>query len=211
MDFELLIDALVQLLTELWQFHNWSTFWPRDLVIWHLTKENTGFCLVHDFICGPRLVTIGQNCDLYRLPNKQTERQRDRQRDRQTDWQTNRQTNIHDKFFEILASNDYQQTMVEKRKLPTCESLHIFRGYSVERASQFEKWNIRLWLSNRCRSDNNDGSTNISCDCLHDDVMKWKHFPRYWPLWGEFTSHRCLPCTKASKAELWCFLWSAPV
>ena len=30
------------------------------------------------------------------------------------------------------------------------------------------------------------------------------------PLWGEFTVHRWIPLTKASDAELWCFLWSAP-
>ena len=30
------------------------------------------------------------------------------------------------------------------------------------------------------------------------------------PLWGEFTGHRWIPLTKASDAELWCFLWSAP-
>ena len=30
------------------------------------------------------------------------------------------------------------------------------------------------------------------------------------PLWGEFTSHRWIPPTKASEAEIWCFLWSAP-
>ena len=30
------------------------------------------------------------------------------------------------------------------------------------------------------------------------------------PLCGEFTGHRWIPCTKASDAELWCFLWSAP-
>ena len=30
------------------------------------------------------------------------------------------------------------------------------------------------------------------------------------PLWGEFTRHRWIPHTKASDAELWCFLWSAP-
>ena len=30
------------------------------------------------------------------------------------------------------------------------------------------------------------------------------------PLCGEFTGHRSLPRTKASDAELWCFLWSAP-
>ena len=29
------------------------------------------------------------------------------------------------------------------------------------------------------------------------------------PLFGEFTSHRWIPHTKASDAELWCFLWSA--
>ena len=29
------------------------------------------------------------------------------------------------------------------------------------------------------------------------------------PLYGEFTGHRWIPCTKASDAELWCFLWSA--
>ena len=45
----------------------------------------------------------------------------------------------------------------------------------------------------------------------HDDVIKWKHFQCYWPfcvgsspVTGEF------PLTKASDAELWCFLWSAP-
>ena len=44
----------------------------------------------------------------------------------------------------------------------------------------------------------------------HDDVIKWKHFPRYWPfVWGIHRS-RWIPRTKASDAELWCFLWSAP-
>ena len=44
----------------------------------------------------------------------------------------------------------------------------------------------------------------------HDDVIKWKHFPRYWPFVWEFTDHRLIPPTKASDAEPWCFLWSAP-
>ena len=30
------------------------------------------------------------------------------------------------------------------------------------------------------------------------------------PLCGEFTGNRWIPLTKASDAELWCFLWSAP-
>ena len=35
-------------------------------------------------------------------------------------------------------------------------------------------------------------------------------FPVTGPLWGEPTGHRWIPLTKASDAELWCFLWSAP-
>ena len=30
------------------------------------------------------------------------------------------------------------------------------------------------------------------------------------PLWVEFTGYRWIPLTKASDAELKCFLWSAP-
>ena len=44
----------------------------------------------------------------------------------------------------------------------------------------------------------------------HDDVIKWKIFRVTGPLCGEFTSHRWIARTKASDAELWCFLWSAP-
>ena len=44
----------------------------------------------------------------------------------------------------------------------------------------------------------------------HDGVIKWKHFPRYWPFvqgihrWSDNSPH------KASDVELWCFLWSVP-
>ena len=54
------------------------------------------------------------------------------------------------------------------------------------------------------------------------DVMTLKHFPHMitssngnifrvtGPLCGEFTGHRWIPRTKASDANLGCFLWSAP-
>ena len=42
----------------------------------------------------------------------------------------------------------------------------------------------------------------------HDDVIQWNHFSRYWPFLRGI--HRGIPRTKASDAELWCFLWSAP-
>ena len=45
---------------------------------------------------------------------------------------------------------------------------------------------------------------------VHGDVIKWKHFPRYWPLCGEFTGHQWNPRTGANVAELWCFLWFEP-
>ena len=43
----------------------------------------------------------------------------------------------------------------------------------------------------------------------HDDIIKWKHFPRNWPFVRGIHRSRCIPHTKASDAELWCFLWSA--
>ena len=42
----------------------------------------------------------------------------------------------------------------------------------------------------------------------HDDVIKWKHFPRYWPFVRGIHRSRWIPRSKASDAELWCFLWS---
>ena len=45
-------------------------------------------------------------------------------------------------------------------------------------------------------------------DECHDDVIKWKHFPRYWPFVRGIP--RWIPRAKASDAELWYFLWSAP-
>ena len=39
---------------------------------------------------------------------------------------------------------------------------------------------------------------------IHDDIIRWKHFPRYWPF------VRRIPRTNASNAELCCFLWYAP-
>ena len=54
------------------------------------------------------------------------------------------------------------------------------------------------------------GLVAIPLSSLHDDVIKWKHFPRYWPFVRRIHQPRWIPRTKASDAELWCFLWSAP-
>ena len=44
----------------------------------------------------------------------------------------------------------------------------------------------------------------------HDDVIKWKHFPRYWPFMRGIHRSPMVSLTKTSDSELWCFLWSAP-
>ena len=36
---------------------------------------------------------------------------------------------------------------------------------------------------------------------VHDDVIKWRHFPRYWPFVRRIHRSRWIPHTKASNAE----------
>ena len=63
---------------------------------------------------------------------------------------------------------------------------------------------------------NNSGHTMLLCNAssllpgCHVDVIKWKHFPRYWPFVRGIHRSRWTPRTKARDAELWCFLGSAP-
>ena len=54
-----------------------------------------------------------------------------------------------------------------------------------------------------------DKVRGVGDEFRHDDVIKWKHFPRNWPFVRGIHRSRWIPHTKASDAELWCFLWSA--
>ena len=51
---------------------------------------------------------------------------------------------------------------------------------------------IMAWISNHMMTSSNGNIFRVT-----------------GPLCGEFTGHRWIPHTKASDAELWCFLWSA--
>ena len=62
-------------------------------------------------------------------------------------------------------------------------------------------WRKCIW---KRRLQNND---HLALN--HDDVIKWKHLPRYWPFVRGIHQSRWIPHTKASDAELWWFLWSA--
>ena len=63
-------------------------------------------------------------------------------------------------------------------------------------------------ICDRWSSDNSLVWPRIKIN-LHDDVIKWKHFPRYWPFVRGIHGSPVISRTKASDAELWCFLWSA--
>ena len=52
-------------------------------------------------------------------------------------------------------------------------------------------------------------SVNIGCLSVHYWPWTISMLRVTGPLCGEFTGHRWIPLTKASDAELWCFLWSA--
>ena len=76
------------------------------------------------------------------------------------------------------------------------ESIH---GYSIREENYTYKCNIPWPLT-----------LYLYPEMHHDDVIKWKHFPCYWPfVWGIHRSPVNSP-HKASDAELWCFLWSSP-
>ena len=74
------------------------------------------------------------------------------------------------------------------------------RNYSPNKLNEFRR-NILSWID----SHNIERFFVWDKNTLsHDDVMKWKHFPRYWSFVRGI--HQWIPCTKASDAELWCFL-----
>ena len=75
---------------------------------------------------------------------------------------------------------------------------------------------VCVWIKKPRMNMSGFYSTNLG-HALHDDIFTWKHFPHYWPfVWGIHQSPVNSPPppphthTKASDAELWCFLWSAP-
>ena len=65
-------------------------------------------------------------------------------------------------------------------------------GVTKGRPAVHQNWTTNKEPSALVSSDwyllKNRGSTFTT---LHDDVIKWKHFPRYWPchLYGKFTDH----------------------
>ena len=76
-------------------------------------------------------------------------------------------------------------------------------------AAGYQSNNIALHAKHTSGPCSVSGCLRVSGSHWHDDVIKWKYFPRYLPSCGEFTGHRWIHRTKASDAELWYFLWFA--
>ena len=103
-------------------------------------------------------------------------------------------------------------------------SKHLFKSSRCKwvNANNVAIATIRLWFwcrtvcvkcssTNRLPAQSAPGTAaGMQVSPPHDDVIKWKHFSRYWPFVRGIHRSRWIPRTKASDAELWCFLWSAP-
>ena len=118
------------------------------------------------------------------------------------------------RFFQCIFSTKYLEW---RRKL----SIALFLNLGpISQSVLVVNWGL-VWQKQVSRA----GTSNYTplylwyvntCPCFlyrfwhtHDDVIKWKHFPRYWPFVRGIHRSRWNPRTKASDAELWCFLWSA--
>ena len=76
-----------------------------------------------------------------------------------------------------------------------------------------QKISIRLWSATPCVlssivSQSTPGGNNTSGTMMTSS--NGSIFRDTGPLCGDFAGHRWIPLTKASDAELWCFIWSAP-
>ena len=84
----------------------------------------------------------------------------------------------------LCFGQDFQKPAMRFTSIMSCHFIIVFNYTSLDL--------FCVWKQNR-----------------HDDVIKWKHFPRNWPFVRGIHRSRWIPHTKASDAELWCVLWSA--
>ena len=96
-----------------------------------------------------------------------------------------------------LHSPDIRQCLVlglckETAKKSTCQKLLFSFAYKLETFTFVNKnWNVSL-LSDKCETNLKFVQHNWLL-WNHDDVIKWKHFPLYWPFARETTGRRWIP------------------
>ena len=91
-----------------------------------------------------------------------------------------------------------------------CYCISIFQVLLSANIVFKKRYLSRWWQCLRTQQWRVSDTARIGTDLnnTHDDVIKWKHFPRFWPFVRGIHRSRWIPRTKASDAELWCFLWS---
>ena len=94
-------------------------------------------------------------------------------------------------ILSFLIISSYLITGTRLGSAPIASVRHLWPG--GWRSDVLPTWDNKYTNARDHRTSRGVGYVSI----LHDDVIKWKHFPRYWPLWGEFTGHRWIPLTKA--------------
>ena len=121
---------------------------------------------------------------------------------------------------------DSEAPMQANLQLDKCEYISTHKGIKIQTSITFGvsfyskiNLNIEITYLHRRKAISNyhpftrDISNKLililySDVYMHDDVIKWKHFPRNWPFVRGIHRSRWIPHTKASDAELWFFLWS---
>ena len=84
------------------------------------------------------------------------------------------------------------------------ENIVCEKGAILSRGRWVNNWPSALWGLNKM-------AVMLQMTfCTHDDVIKWKHFPRYWPFVRGIHRSPVNSPTKASDTELWCFLSFVP-
>ena len=166
--------------------HLWVYLWYLCPFIWNkFTAWITKFA-----ICSIVLLSLGETCRL-------------KVRDMVTVWRT----------LLLLSCYDWDSTH---------QHYDVTRFKCVLWRRTMHEWvmnnHYQMWIAqgrciNMIRTPSKQWGVfdNVYILISNDDIIKWEHFPRYWPLWGEFTGPQWIPLTKASDAELWYFLWYVPV
>ena len=106
----------------------------------------------------------------------------------------------------------YASPFIADLYLSWCEYCYVTKIVKTDYAMAQLLSHDCSYLDDICTADSNYFGGNAKDNFLdiHDDVIKWKHFPRYWPFVLGIPRSRWIPRTKASDVELWCFLSSAP-
>ena len=94
------------------------------------------------------------------------------------------------------------------RLIPLNLELWVSIEWSFKKHKQFKSNSVCYLLTLYIYWSHEINISQWEASC-HDDVIKWKHLPRNWPFVRGIHRSRWIPHTKASDAELWCFLWSA--